>query len=406
VPDRPPLGVWLYDECVAEISSTAPGTVACTYTDAARTRWPGGVPLLSCSLPLRARRYRDAHTYFRGLLPEGRALQAMADLARVPTFDTFGMLARFGRDVAGAVVIANDTPPDRPGDALVYTSAELDDEITNLDDRPLGLHDDSELSLAGLQNKLLLVSTPDGWARPIGGRPSTHILKVEDRRFPGLVTLEAECLRLARAIGLTSVTVDVTQYSGIDCLIVSRFDRRIVDGAVERIHQEDACQALGRDPEANDRRGKYQASGGPSLVDIASVLDRHAEDPLAQLRRLVEVVTFTVAIGNSDAHGKNLSFLHTDPGVVQLAPLYDTVPTALWPQLPDRAAMTIADRTRLGDVTLGDIVAEATTWHVDASFARATALALLERLRTAVDEQPVSQGLSALVGQRCAALVA
>ena len=406
MPDRLPLGVWLYDERVAELASAGPGLISCTYTDRARARWPGGLPLLSCSLPVRARRYPDAHPYFRGLLPEGRALQAMADLARVPTFDSFGMLARFGRDVAGALVITEDAPLDRPGEARVYTPAQLDDEIADLDDHPLALHDDSELSLAGLQNKLLLVATPDGWARPIGGRPSTHILKVEDRRYPGLVTFEAECLRLARAVGLTTIAADVTTHSGIDCLIVSRFDRRQVDGTVERIHQEDACQALGRDPDADERRGKYESAGGPSLVEIATILDRYSADPLTELRRLVEVVTFTVAIGNSDAHGKNISFLHPQPGVVELAPLYDTVPTALWPQLPDRAAMTVAGHSRLSDVTLDDIVTEATRWHLDPSVARATALELLERLHEALEEQDVGEPLSELVERRCHVLSA
>jgi hypothetical protein len=53
------------------------------------------------------------------------------------------------------------------------------------------------------------------------------------------------------------------------------------------------------------------------------------------------VVTFTVAIRNADAPGKNLSLLHPAPGIVSLAPLYDTVPTVMWRKLPARAAMWI-----------------------------------------------------------------
>ena len=70
--------------------------------------------------------------------------------------------------------------------------------------------------------------------------------------------------------------------------------------------------------------------------------------------------TFTVRIGYADAHRKNLSLLHEPPGVVRLAPLYDTVPTALSPNLPRRAAMTINNRGYLADVTIADIAAEAT----------------------------------------------
>jgi hypothetical protein len=76
-------------------------------------------------------------------------------------------------------------------------------------------------------------------------------------------------------------------------------------------------------------------------------------------------VTFTVVIGNADAHGKNLSLLHPTAGMVTLAPLYDTVPTAMWPRLGDRAAMTINSKSALAAVTLDDIVAEAARWSLD-----------------------------------------
>ncbi len=92
------LGVWLHGALVAEIISKGPGRITCRYTTEAQEEWPGGTPPPSCSLPVSSKRYRDAGAWFQGLLPEGRALQAMADRARVPTYYTFGMLARFGRD--------------------------------------------------------------------------------------------------------------------------------------------------------------------------------------------------------------------------------------------------------------------------------------------------------------------
>src|SRR3954452_24623645 len=106
---RPPLGVWLYGRQVAELTSKQPGEVSCRYTEEALDNWPGSTPLLSCSLPLETRRLAAGH-YFRGMLPEGQHLQAMATAAKVPTYDTFGMLERFGRDVAGAAVVAHSDP--------------------------------------------------------------------------------------------------------------------------------------------------------------------------------------------------------------------------------------------------------------------------------------------------------
>jgi serine/threonine-protein kinase HipA len=396
------LDVWLHGTRVAELTTRGPGQITCRYTKEAQERWQGGVPLLSCSLPLASTRYHDSGRWFRGLLPEGRALQAMAERARVPAYDTFGMLARFGRDVAGAVIIAEEDSGPRPGDVEAYTTDALEEEVAGLEDRPLALHDDSELSLPGLQNKLLLIELDGRWGRPIGGRPSTHILKAEDRRYPGLITMEAACLRLARAVGLTAVEVAVETFADIDCLIVSRFDRRIVDGTVVRVHQEDACQALGRDPESNHGRGKYEANGGPSLAEVADLLDRYAKTPLEELPRLISAVTFTVAIGNADAHGKNLAFLHDPTGFIQLAPLYDTVPTALWPKLPTRAAMRISGRVGLAEVTLEDIVAEARAWRLDSSQAETAAVSTLRGLLAAVEaDAGLPEPLALHVVDRC-----
>lgn len=396
---RPPLSVWLYGRRIAELIPKRVGHLTCRYTDEALDTWPSNVPLLSCSLPL-GRRAMNANLYFRGMLPEGQHLLALANEARVPTADTYGLLARFGRDVAGAAVVAVDDPGERPGSVRLYGADELEAEVANLEDRPLAIYDDSELSIAGLQNKLLLVRADDGWARPVGGRPSTHILKVEDRRYPRLVEMEAACLRLARDVGLTSVEVETATFAGVSCLIVSRFDRIVTDAGVERVHQEDACQALGRDHEAERGKGKYEYAGGPKLAEVAELLDRYAREPLVELERLVAVATFNVVIANADAHGKNLSLLYEAPGMVKLAPLYDTVPTALWPQMPGRAAMRINARTNLADIMLDDMVAEARRWSLEPEVARRAATATAECLRDAAARLDIPEELRHLVRDR------
>ena len=57
--------------------------------------------MLAAATPREGRGYQFAS----GLLPEGVHRQMMAGIAGVPTHDVIGMLARFGRDVAGALVI-------------------------------------------------------------------------------------------------------------------------------------------------------------------------------------------------------------------------------------------------------------------------------------------------------------
>ena len=397
---RSPLNVWLYGCRVAELTSAGPGQVSCRYTPQALDRWDLNTALLSCALPLRRQVHRDAGRWFRGLLPEGAALAALAAQAGVPTHDTFGLLARFGRDVAGAAVIASEPTEPRPGHVEPYDADGLAAEVADIEEHPLALHDDSQLSLAGLQSKLLLVATATGWGRPAGGYPSTHILKVEDRRFPGLAEREAGALRLARRIGLTTVDVRVESHADVDCLIVSRYDRT----PTGRLHQEDICQALGLDAEVARGRGKYQKHGGPRFADVAGLLDTFAADPSGQLCRLLAVATFTVAIGNADAHGKNLSLLHTAPGVVELAPLYDTVPTALWPKLDTAAAMTVNDVPTLAAVTRADLRAEASRWRLDPNSIDNVLTSTVAQLAAAAADPGLPVALAAYVQRRCAEL--
>jgi HipA-like protein len=65
------LAVWLHGVHVADLAAAkARWRIECRYTAEALERWPGNVPLLSCSLPLSARRL-DAGVFCAGLLPDG-----------------------------------------------------------------------------------------------------------------------------------------------------------------------------------------------------------------------------------------------------------------------------------------------------------------------------------------------
>lgn len=237
------LGVWLGESRIAELLPRRDGSIGLRYSEEALSAWAQNSPVISCSLPL-GPRPQAGLAFCRGLLPEGNALQTMAHRAGLATNDTFGLLERYGRDVAGALVISAEEPEERRFGVEEYSERSLREAIEDLDDHPLGAQDDSELSLAGLQDKLLLVDLGKrGWGRPLHGRPSTHILKLDDRRRPGLVDAEAECLRLARAVRLTDVDIRLETFGESRCLIVSRFDRAVGPGsAVRRIHQEDSVR--------------------------------------------------------------------------------------------------------------------------------------------------------------------
>jgi serine/threonine-protein kinase HipA len=405
--DRPPaLVVWMHGQPVAELTDRR--GIRCRHLPEAIDRFGLNVALLSCSLPTGPRPV-DATAFFDGVLPEGQLRAALAARAGVLATDTFGLLARYGRDVAGALVIAPpDVEPGAGGAVLPLDDDELAAEVQALPERPLGIHDDSELSLAGLQDKMLLVDLGDGhWGRPTGGAPSTHILKLDHRVHRGVVDAEADALTLARAAGLTTVEAQVRTVGDLRCLIVSRFDRVIEQsGAVVRLHQEDACQALGRPP--TQKYELRQGGGGPELEEVARLLDLHAPgNQDEQLDRLASVAAFTAMIGNVDAHGKNLALLHDGPGQVGLAPLYDQVPTVLWPALVSDAAMSIGGVVSLAAVGSDAIEREARRWRHSPARASAAASRTAEAVLGAIDAGAIDPGgaLAAVVRARAPKLL-
>jgi serine/threonine-protein kinase HipA len=407
---RPPLRCWWDGVHVADIEAPKrQWNLRCRYTEESLDRWNVGAPLLSCALPLGSRPI-DATNFFRGVLPEGRQLQAIADLAKVPTNHYFDLLRRFGRDIAGALVITDpdEGPEPRPGSVDPYSADDLDREIAALgDDNPLGLHADSELSIAGIQNKVLLVEGADGtWGRPVHGYPSTHILKVDHDGYPGLVRAEAQCLALAHALGLTNAPPQIETIGGRDCIIVTRYDRhRDAADQVTRTHQEDACQALDIDITANQNRGKYELAGGPSLEQVANLLTIHAVDAPVELERLVRLVTFTLAIGNADLHGKNISFLHDLDGRISLAPAYDTVPTMLWPKLRATSAVRVNGSIELATIDIDAIADEADSWGLNRDHARSVAADTVDATRSALPDVVTDADLAEAITGRTAVLV-
>ena len=370
---------------VAELRRDRPGRVACHYTPEVVHDVEGGAPLISCALPV-SRGKLDATAWCRGLLPEGRHLHALAARADVAASDTFALLARYGRDIAGVFEICRPDDGTRTPDVELYTAESLAAEIDELDQNPLGLHDDSELSLAGLQDKLVVVATGDGWARPRHGYPSTHIIKLDHPTHEGLIDAEAACMSLAKEVGLTDVDLVLDQIGGRRVLVLSRFDRELSPAGVERLHQEDLLQALGLSPDDRFGRAKYQVPGTPgppSWWHLAELLGSYALDLSSELVRLLRAMVFTTLVGNADCHAKNLALLHDDASNVALAPLYDTVPTALWPQLRADTALSVADHH--SGIGFDELVQEAIRWRISPRRAEAVVRDFAAELAEAAD---------------------
>ena len=201
------------------------------------------------------------------------------------------------------------------------------------------------LSLAGAQDKITVYRSKDGFAVPLNGAPSTHILKPAIEHYEDTVLNEYLCLKIAGAIGLPVADADMLDIGGIQVLCVKRYDRILQDdGSVRRLHQEDFCQALGIPSEM-----KYQSEGGVSLKQAFDLLRAVSTVPAIDLQRLLDAIIFNYLIGNHDAHGKNFSLLY-DGGTTRLAPLYDILSTAYYPELFKKMAMKIGSKYKPEDV--------------------------------------------------------
>lgn len=301
---------------------------------------------LSLTLPLQKEPYFNdiARPFFENILPESDMRKMIAHEFGISEKNIFGMLAAIGGDCAGAVSLTLDNPSldiEHPTlDYIPITEQELENIITQLPSRPLMASKGLRLSLAGVQDKLPIYLRDQHFYLPTTHHPSSHILKLPIHRFRNTVINEYFCMTLAHWMGLPVPTVSIHRTQQ-PCYIIERFDRIQDDnGYLKRIHQEDFCQALGL---LSDQ--KYESEGGPSLQQCFQLITQYSIQPATDLNHLLHWVIFNFLIGNADAHGKNLAFIITHQGAY-LAPFYDILSTAVYPEFSVKSAMKIGGENR------------------------------------------------------------
>ncbi len=388
MPDE--LAVWLYGTNVGTLAEER-RVLSFRFSEEAYRRWGLRSPILSLSMPVSTRPYRDAvaSPFFEGLVPEGQLRKTLAYDFRIAETDTFGLLRRIGRDCAGAVVVRTgiDGAPSSSDvhGAEPIGSDEVAARIANLPSYPLGVDKKVRVSLAGVQNKLLLTKTAKGWALPVGA-PSTHILKPAISRLPESVENEDYCMRLARHVGVRAAATEIERFGGSPVLVVERFDRAVdPDGTVRRVHQEDVDQALGIEPAR-----KYEASGGPPLRRVASLLSDWRA-PREELSELLRQVTFVVAVGDADHHAKNISILHGEDGGIRLTPLYDVMCTRYYPSVTTAPGMYVNGKRHIDEIRPDDLVEEGTAWGLPREDAEAAVREIFVALPEALEATAASQ---------------
>jgi serine/threonine-protein kinase HipA len=277
--------------------------------------------------------------FFDNLLPDSDIIrQRVRSRFHTTSVDAFALLEAIGRDCVGALQLLPDgrspegwrdiavTPLDGAGVERLLLEGVSGRSPLQADD------DEFRISIAGAQEKTALTWHKGRWCKPHGATPTTHIFKlplglVGGRRMDMSASLENEwlCARLLSAFGVPVAPCEVKQFGATKALVVTRFDRALHSSGRYwlRLPQEDFCQATGI-PSSS----KYEADGGPGIIDIARILQgsEAREDDLSTF--LTAQVLFWM-LAATDGHAKNFSIRLLAQGRYRMTPLYDVL--SAWP---------------------------------------------------------------------------
>ena len=321
-------------------------------------------PALARSQPLHSdgASHRPVQWYFDNLLPEETLRVILAKEARLPADDVFALLAYFGAESAGSLVLRDPEKPapiERGMRPLSLT--DLSRRIANLPKASLTRDAPKKMSLAGAQHKLPIILARDELFEPLPATPSTHILKPNHLladHYPSSVMNEYFTMRLAKEVALTVPEVR-RMYVPQPIYIVERFDRGPGASAddARRLHVIDTCQLLNKSPAF-----KYAGANLDTLVQAAEL----CRERTVARQHLYRWLVFNLLVGNADNHLKNISF-RVDGAGVHIAPAYDLLCTAVyetramanesstWPE--SSMAIPLGDAATFAKVTPAHVIA-------------------------------------------------
>ena len=349
------LNVYLLNRFVGRFSHESIGDVYAFQYDPGYLESPME-GALSYSLPLKADSFDSETTYgyFANLLPPVYIRKKLEKCVHISAGNIFGFLRALGGDCAGAVALYREGVRPNPPEKEILRpleDAEAVQILKSLRSRPLYADGETgyRYSGAGAQDKLIARVESGKVVLPLYGTPSTHIVKPATGDFPYSVENECFCQRLASRIGLHSSDCEILVLEGERFFASARYDREVRGGSVARLHQEDFCQMLSVDPEL-----KYEEQGGPSAAKCIETLRDVKASPRDQIA-FIDALAYNFLIGNADAHAKNYSVLYHG-GRPSLAPLYDEVSTAVYPQLSREMAMRIGGSARFDEISRASFV--------------------------------------------------
>lgn len=285
---------------------------------------------------------RELPPFFANLVPEGELRPFLEQRLPVAVADDLGLLELVGHDLPGAIeIVRSDGSDDAIADVVERVSPRESSEPS----------EELRFSLAGVQLKFSVVRAADKITFPVTGKRGDWIIKLDSRRFPGVVENEYSVLEWARLAGfdvpdcdLTSTTAlqgSLIKYAepGVLALMIRRYDR----DAEVRIHQEDFAQVLNVRPQDKYANVSYEA--------LAVLVRNIIAEPDVAIDEFIRRLVFVVASGNSDAHLKNWSLVYPDRVNPKLSPVYDQVSTVGWSEIMKKLALKLAGARRFEEIT-------------------------------------------------------
>ena len=355
---------------------------------------------LSVSIPLTAQLHAHdvVSPWLWGLLPDNeRVLARWGRTFHTTTKHPLGLLAAVGRDLPGRFTIVPAGQEDHVVPSGVEWLTESDvaallQEVRTDQTAWLGTQGSGgRWSLAGAQAKIALFSDGQRWGRPYGRSATTHILKPAIGGLDDHDLNEHLCLQAARGVGVVAVTSALVTVGDERAISVERYDRIVgADQSIQRVHQEDLCQALRVHPEA-----KYENDSGPSVSMIGALLDRQVRGaPASPTRmRFAEALALNWLLAGSDAHAKNYSLLLSGTQV-RLAPLYDVASSLPY---QDFHAPKFSMAMKLGGTYLAARVGTK-QWHTVAAQLLLEEQDVLNRVHQLATDLPTAMAVAAEAG--------
>jgi serine/threonine-protein kinase HipA len=307
-------------------------------------------------------RGEQVNAFFDNLLPDSEAIRRrLQQRFKTASREAFDLLAAVGRDCVGAVQLL---PVDEsPADITRIEARPLDDEAveqalinaTATSGWPgQADEDDFRISIAGAQEKTALLWHEGRWCQPLDATPTTHLFKlplglVGNRQADMRTSVENEwlCAKVLQAFDIPVARCEIREFGQQKCLVVERFDRKLHSSGVYwlRLPQEDFCQATGTPPHL-----KYEADGGPGMVDICKLL-AHSEERDRDLRIFFKTQILFWMLRATDGHAKNFSLFLLPGGRYRMTPMYDVL--SAWPVIGNSANRIPPQKVRLAQAWLG-----------------------------------------------------